>query len=239
MASSHCFENPPALEAASGGGVVVDDFGGQKAYITGSAGSKAAVVLISDAFGFEAPKLRKIADKVASSGYFVVVPDFLHGDPYDPSNPNNPGMWMQAHNPKKGFEEAKPVIAALKEKGVSSVGAAGYCWGGIVAVELAKAHEIQTAVVLHPGPITVDDIKEVKCPISILGAENDHLSPPELVKQFEQVLSANSGVAHFVKIFPGVAHGWSVRYSDDDEDAVKSAEEALGDTINWFNKNLK
>ena len=31
---------------------------------------------------------------------------------------------------KKGFEDAKPVIAALKEKGVSAVGAAGYCWGG-------------------------------------------------------------------------------------------------------------
>jgi carboxymethylenebutenolidase len=42
-----------------------------------------------------------------------------------------------------------------------------------------------------------------------------------------------------VKIFPGVAHGWSVRYNDDDPAAVKSAEEALGDTINWFNKNLK
>lgn len=110
---------------------------------------------------------------------------------------------------------------------------------GIVVVELAKAHEIQAAVALHPGPITVDDIKEVKCPISILGAEIDHMSPPELVKQFEQVLSANSGVAHFVKIFPGVAHGWSVRYSDDDQHAVKSAEEALGDTIDWFNKNLK
>lgn len=30
----------------------------------------------------------------------------------------------------KAFEEAKPVIAALKEQGASSVGAAGYCWGG-------------------------------------------------------------------------------------------------------------
>ena len=99
-------------------------------------------------------------------------------------------------------------------------------------MELAKAHEIQAAVVLHPGPITVDDIKvnllslyfwrrsntfynsiandsepnystcyltsEVKCSFSILGAEIDHVSPPELIKQFEQVLSANSGVSsHF------------------------------------------
>jgi hypothetical protein len=29
----------------------------------------------------------------------VVVPDFLHGDPFDPSNPNNRAMWLQAHSP--------------------------------------------------------------------------------------------------------------------------------------------
>ena len=51
MASSHCFENPPALNPAGGVGEVVDDFGGMKAYVAGSAGSKAAVVLVSDAFG--------------------------------------------------------------------------------------------------------------------------------------------------------------------------------------------
>ena len=30
----------------------------------------------------------------------------------------------------KGFEDAKPVIAALKNKGISAIGAAGFCWGG-------------------------------------------------------------------------------------------------------------
>ncbi|KAJ1262781.1 hypothetical protein BS78_09G136300 [Paspalum vaginatum] len=240
MASSQCCDNPPALNPAGGEGKVVDSFGGLKAYLAGSEESKAAVILISDVFGFESPNLRKIADKVALSGYYVVVPDFLHGDPYAPENAERPlPVWRKSHDPKKGFEEAKPVIAALKEKGVSSVGAAGYCWGGVVVVELAKAPEIQAGVVLHPGPITVDDIKEVKCPISILGAEIDHISPPEVIKQFEQVLAANSEVAHSVKIFPGVAHGWSVRYSPDNAAAVKSAEEALGDTIDWFNKNLK
>ncbi|XP_062180050.1 endo-1,3;1,4-beta-D-glucanase-like [Phragmites australis] len=240
MASSQCCENPPALNSAGGDGKVVDSFGGLKAYVAGSDDSKAAVILISDIFGFEAPNLRKIADKVASSGYFVVVPDFLHGDPYAPENSETPiQVWIKSHTPEKGFEEAKPVIAALKEKGISTVGAAGYCWGAKVVVELAKAHEIQAAVLLHPSFVTVDDIKEVKCPISILGAEIDKMSPPELVKQFEQVLSANSGVAHFVKIFPGVAHGWSVRYSHDDAAAMKSAEEALADMIDWFNRNLK
>ncbi|GJM88509.1 hypothetical protein PR202_ga04580 [Eleusine coracana subsp. coracana] len=225
MASSQCCENPPVLDPAGGEGKVVDSFGGIKAYIAGSEGAKAAVVLVSDVF----------ADKVASSRYFVVVPDFFHGDPYAPENAERPiPVWIKSHTPVKGFEEAKPIIAALKEKGMSQVGAAAK-----VVVELAKAHEIQAAVLLHPSVVTVDDIKEVKCPISILGAEIDKISPPELVRQFEQVLSATSGVDHFVKIFPGVSHGWSVRYSHDDASAVKSAEEALADMMDWFNKNLK
>lgn len=30
----------------------------------------------------------------------------------------------------QGFEDAKPVIEALKSKGVTKIGAAGFCWGG-------------------------------------------------------------------------------------------------------------
>ena len=37
-------------------------------------------------------------------------------------------------------------------------------------------------------------LSEVKVPISVLGAEVDHVSPPELVKQFEEVLAAKSEV---------------------------------------------
>lgn len=43
----------------------------------------------------------------------------------------------------------------------------------------------------------------------------------------------------YVKIFPGVSHGWSVRYNDEDEFTVKSAEESHQDTLNWFLKYVK
>jgi len=46
-------------------------------------------------------------------------------------------------------------------------------------------------------------------------------------------------VDHVVKVFPGVAHGWAVRYSDEDAAAVSSADEALQDMSHWFNKYLK
>lgn len=45
----------------------------------------------------------------------------------------------------------------------------------------------------------LDTSSEVKCPISILGAETDHLSPPELVKQYEAVLAEKSEVSYLTK----------------------------------------
>ena len=43
----------------------------------------------------------------------------------------------------------------------------------------------------------------------------------------------------FVKIFPGVVHGWTVRYNVEDESTVKIVEEALEDMLNWFVKYVK
>lgn len=86
---------------------------------------------------------------------------------------------------------------------------------GVVVVKLASSDYIQAGVVLHPGRITEDEINgnfhtskahnlylwlkqlvlsEVKCPISILGAEIDNASPPEQMKHFGEILSAKPGV---------------------------------------------
>lgn len=42
----------------------------------------------------------------------------------------------------------------------------------------------------------------------------------------------------FVKIFPGVEHGWTVRYDESDEHAVEEANEAHKLMIDWFAKYL-
>ncbi|KAL5065305.1 hypothetical protein RYX36_027042 [Vicia faba] len=238
MSGPECCSNPPKLNPSAGSGHV-DKIGALDAYVAGSPNSNSAVLLVSDIFGYEAPNLRKLADKVAAAGYYVVVPDFLNGEPYNPENLNRPlPIWIKDHGTDKGFEDAKLIIEAIKSKGVSFVGAAGFCWGGKVATELAKFKLIPAVVLLHPSFVSVDDIKGVDIPISILGAEIDRLSPPELVKQFEEILTANS-VTSFVKIFPKVSHGWTVRYKPEDAEEVKAAEEAHQDLLDWFAKHLK
>ncbi|KAB1214183.1 hypothetical protein CJ030_MR5G027202 [Morella rubra] len=239
MSGPQCCSNPPTLNPSAGAGHV-EQLGGLSSYVSGSPDSKRAVLLISDVYGYEAPNLRKLADKVAAAGFYMVVPDFLHGDPYVPDKADRPWpVWLKDHGPDKAFEEAKHVIEAVKSKGVSAVGAAGFCWGAKVVVELAKSELIQAAVLLHPSLVTVDDIKGVKVPIAILGAEIDKLSPPELLKQFEEVLTAKSEVDGYAKIFPKVAHGWTVRYNVADEAAVQRAEEAHQHMLEWFAKYAK
>ncbi|XP_030451692.2 endo-1,3;1,4-beta-D-glucanase-like [Syzygium oleosum] len=240
MSETQCCQNPPTLSSTSVGIGCVAEIGGLKAYITGPPDSNLAVLLVSDVFGYEAPKLRKLADKVASYGFYVVVPDFFYGDPYVPDNPERPiAVWRQSHGTDKGSEDAIRVVSALRNEGVSAIGAAGFCWGAKVVVELGKSDHVQAAVLLHPSRVTVDDIKEVKAPIAVLGAEYDKMSPPELLKQFEEILSAKPEVDAYVKIFAGVEHGWTVRYKEEDEAVVKSAEEAHKDMLDWLTKHLK
>ncbi|CAI9776836.1 unnamed protein product [Fraxinus pennsylvanica] len=237
MLGPQCCENPPSLSPSCGAGSV-QEIGGLKSYVIGSQDSKVAILLIADAFGYEAPNLRKLADKVAASGFLVVVPDFYYGDPYDPDRHGfEPHSWMNAHPTEKGCEDAKAVVSALKSKGVFAVGAAGFCWGGMTVVKLAKFDCIKAAVVLHPGPITEEEINEVKCPIALLGAETDQYTSPEHLKHLGEILSTKT-IDSYVKIFPGVAHGWTTRYKDDDEFAVKSAQESHSDMLNWFTKHI-
>ncbi|KAK9086659.1 hypothetical protein Syun_029053 [Stephania yunnanensis] len=184
---------------------------------------------------YEAPNLRKLADKVAAGGYYAVVPDLLYGDPY--STDKDIATWIQSHSPDKGAEDTKPIISYLKSKGISAIGAAGFCWGAKVVVQLAKSDDIKAVVMLHPSLVTLDDIKEVKVPIAVLGAEIDNISPPELVKQFKDAAAPEVDI--HVKIFDGCVHGWTVRYEVEDAAAVKRAEEAHQDMLDWFNKYVK
>ncbi|PWZ28947.1 hypothetical protein Zm00014a_015623 [Zea mays] len=239
-AHSQCLDNPPdrsihGRQLAEAGEVVHDLPGGLRAYVSGAASSSRAVVLASDVFGYEAPLLRQIADKVAKAGYFVVVPDFLKGDYLD--DKKNFTEWLEAHSPVKAAEDAKPLFAALKKEG-KSVAVGGYCWGGKLSVEVGKTSDVKAVCLSHPYSVTADDMKEVKWPIEILGAQNDTTTPPKEVYRFVHVLRERHEVPYYAKIFQGVEHGFACRYNTTDPFAVKTAETALAYMVSWFNKHL-
>ncbi|KAF5787768.1 putative dienelactone hydrolase, alpha/Beta hydrolase [Helianthus annuus] len=108
----------------------------------------------------------QLADKVAAAGYYVLVPDFLFGDYWTPETQLDD--WTKKHAPEQTVEFAKPVVQALKEKGISKLGSAGFCWGAKAVADLAKEAEIQVAALLHPNFVTLDDIKGMFCSTTLI-----------------------------------------------------------------------
>ncbi|EAY97969.1 hypothetical protein OsI_19887 [Oryza sativa Indica Group] len=210
-----CLENPPNMTENTGGeaGEVVYDYGGLECYVTGPRRSGGrAVILVSDYYGFRAPKLRKIADKVAYQlGCYVVVPDLLFGDPYtdDPARPFE--EWIKTHSPDINLFRNVALHFRLKQLKIleaycgSEEGWDVYCWSWRLLLGCYYLSNFLSSY----------DVQRSYVPLKSLG------------------------VHHLVKIFPDAPHGFACRYNATDPFAVKTAEEARADMVKWFDKYLK
>ncbi|KAH7302614.1 hypothetical protein KP509_23G079600 [Ceratopteris richardii] len=187
---------------------------------------------------FAMPILRKIADQIAGLGYLVVAPDYMNKDPFVDQGNVPITDWLKNHLPISAVPSTRTIVDVLKQKGISSVGAVGFCWGGKVVVELAKLDILKVAVMCHPSFVSVDDIKEVKIPIAILAAETDNITPPAMAAQFQEILGSKKDVKSFVKIYPGTFHGWVNRYDPSNPVQLGKAEEAHKKIFEWLQTYL-
>jgi dienelactone hydrolase len=207
---------------------------GMDVYVSGSPSASKVVLMISDVFGWKGPLFRKLADKFAAAGYYVVAPDFFYGDPL--VNVSDITTWLPKHPPAGAVDTTNKLVDTLKSKGAHAVGIAGFCWGSKVGVLVAKQkHRIKVLAQAHPAFVNATDYEEVAVPISVLAA------PEDGVQQFRELLRRRKREEHlkvFVKIFKGVVHGWTIRYDDKDPIAVKHANRAHGLMLKWLKKYL-
>jgi dienelactone hydrolase len=237
--------NPPSACCAKGlrhegqsiGGL--ESFNGIETYVVGDRTSKKVLYIMTDAIGHKFINLQLIADQFAEAGYLVVMPDLFNGDPialnppagFDPFKD-----WVPKHMPDITKPIVNKVYDAIVEKySPKYITSIGYCYGAKYVVHLLGECKVQCGAVCHPSFVTIEEIKAIKAPIIICGAETDTTYTEELRHQTEAALKEIKAT-YFTTLASGVAHGFSVRGDMSDHAAKFAKERAFRDSLEWFNR---
>jgi carboxymethylenebutenolidase len=190
-------------------------------------GTYPGVVLGFELFGIT-PYITATADKIASWGYVVIVPDFYH------RTEQRVSLQVDDEGRRRGFEllnqlsrdhilaDTQEAMTYLKNEGCQTIGMVGLSVGGHIAYVAAAELDLQAIAVCYAGwlpetslPIsqptpTLDltsKIAERDAHLLFIVGENDTLVPKEQQEQIQQALLMNS-VRHDFIVYPDTTHGF-------------------------------
>lgn len=193
-------------------------------------GSWPAVILYMDAFGIR-PQLGEMAERLASHGYVVALPNLYHRTPFAPFDPKQvavdgpertrfKGMVASINGPMV-MRDTAAVLAhldSLSSVRASKLGALGYCMGGGYALAAAGTFPERVAVAasFHGGSLATDKpdsphllAKQMRARIYVGAAGIDPTFPDEQRQRLETALS-DAGVAHTIETYENAKHGFAV-----------------------------
>jgi carboxymethylenebutenolidase len=194
-------------------------------------GAWPGVIVYMDAFGLR-PQLDEMGQRLASNGYFVVVPDLYHRagafEPFKrdvvitegPERNRFMGM-IKSINGALVMRDTAAVIGLLDRtpsvrKG--AFGAVGYCMGGGYALSAAGTFpdRVAAAASFHGGSLATDRSDsphllagEMRAQLYIGVAEIDPGFSAEQSARLEHALK-EAGVHYTLEVYDGAKHGFAV-----------------------------
>ncbi|KAI0053183.1 dienelactone hydrolase endo-1,3,1,4-beta-D-glucanase [Auriscalpium vulgare] len=208
-----------------------------------------AIIFLTDVFGIQLINNKLLVDGLAQNGFKVYAPDLFEGDPI-PENrltpdgkPFDMAKWRSAH----GFDVTRPRVQALldglKEQGVVTYGATGYCYGARLTFDFAFENAIAASVVAHPSALELGDLDKYattsKAPLLINSCEVDKAFPPDKQAKADAVLGEGKFAPGYRREhFEGCEHGFAVRGDLSNPVIRKAKEAAFKNTVEWFLKHL-
>jgi len=213
------------------------------------------------------PKIQ--ADDFAKeTGIDVYVPDIFNGSPPIKSEDLMPyetyeigqttSIWQKIgffflalrvipgllifNSPKTVVRRSTKFLQDLKaEKSIERIGAVGYCFGGMVIVNLAHEGLLQVGVIAHPGNVSNEAIAKINFPVSWLTAEEDPSFPIKQQQEAEAIFAGRTGadkVDYEFKHYKGTKHGFAARPALQVPVVKQAFEDACDQTVAWFKKYM-
>ena len=189
-------------------------FQGYLAYDDSIAGPRPGVLICPEWWGLtDYPKHR--AEQLAKLGYIAFAID-MYGNGQTTDDAQQAGQLMTPVEQDRGLVRARAsagldVLRKQPQCDPTKIAAIGYCFGGLVALELARSGADLSAVVSFHGNLTNPNPGQnqpIKPKILVCTGADDAFVPPQQVADFQDEMR-KAGADYQVMIFGGAHHAFT------------------------------
>src|SRR5438105_8116772 len=163
------------------------------------------VVMIQEWWGIE-PHIRQLAQKLATEGFVVAVPDLFHGKIATEPDEAQKMVMMIRGNMEKAAREiigALDTLKAMPNVEPKKLGLMGFCIGGFMTYTVASRYPDLGAVVPFYGATydpTSEEVAKVNAPVLAFYGRQDSSIPMKQIQKIEGLYKA-AGKDYTVKVY--------------------------------------
>ena len=196
--------------------------------------------MIQEWWGIE-PHIRQLAQKLATEGFVVAVPDLFHGKIATEPDDAQKMVMMIRGNVEKAAREiigALDTVKAMPNVEPKKLGLMGFCVGGFLAYYVASRYPDLGAVVPFYGAgydPTPEEVAKVNAPVLAIYGSRDPSVPLEQVRKIERMYK-EAGKDITVKVYDA---GHAFLNPDHGMGNEKAAAEAWPLAVNFLKEHLK
>lgn len=175
-------------------------------------GRRPGIVVVHEWWGVT-KHTRAEARRFARQGYTAFVAD-MYGDAKSADNPKDAGGLMKSlmGNPaavESRFNAARAQLAKHASVDPKKIGASGYCMGGTVVLNMARAGDLAAVTAFHPSLGGYKPASEpVKAKVLVLNGADDPFNKPDQIGAFKKDMDAAKADYQFIN-YPGAVHAFT------------------------------
>jgi dienelactone hydrolase len=202
-----------------------------------SSAKRPGILIVHDWTGV-GPYLKMRAEQLADSGFVALAID-MYGQGVHPTTPEECAKQAGIYRADRALMRARAQagLAVLQKQPMvdpDRIAAIGYCFGGGVALELARSGAPLRGVVSFHGNLDTPnpaDARQIKGKILVCHGGDDPYVTPEQVAAFEKEMR-DAGVDWQVNIYGGAVHAFTVPSAGNDNNKG-AAYNARADARSW------